>query len=61
MMLDEFLTSRFALPEPILMMLVLQLSLSFTLIPHRGRKPKEGNDVSSHQLISDADILLIGP
>ena len=61
MIVDEFMTPRIALPEPILMILVLQLCLSFTLIPQRGRKPKEGNDVSSRQLISDADILLIGP
>ena len=61
MIVDEFMTPRIALPEPILMILVLQLCLSFTLIPQRGRKPKEGNDVSSRQLISGADILLIGP
>ena len=64
MILDEFLTSRIALPEQILMILVLQRCLSFTLrirIPQRGRKPKEGSDVSSRQLISGADILLIGP
>ena len=61
MILDEFLPPRIDLPEPMLMILVLQLCLSFTLIPQRGRKPEEGSDVSSRQLISGADILLIGP